>query len=117
MPMTLGTIANRSKALAIPFDGDTINVTYRVGKITNAWKAQLLAAGDTTTDAQQDAFLDTSILELVASWDILTEVDGPVLPLTQATLDAFDLGVKFVLIRAIVQDATSGEALATPSAH
>lgn len=115
MPVTLGTIANRIKPMAYPFEGDTINLTFRIGKITEAWKAKLqgLANDATQTDEGALAFLDASLVDLVASWDVLDkplEEGGEPMPIALETFAGFDIGFKTDLLLAMVHDSLPGEA-------
>lgn len=116
MPVTQGAISSRTQKLTIPVEDDAIHLTYRIGKITTAWKKQVIAMGDDTsaTAEELNAFVDQSLVDLLASWDVLTEEGGPVLDVAQVT--SFDDQFKYDLLQAIVKDSQAGESSATPSA-
>ncbi len=74
--MKLAYFLTKECPLAVDFNGEKLNLTYRPGAYTPTFEAQCLVAA---RDEDKDR-LSQMLTELIVSWDLTNEVDGVEVP-------------------------------------
>lgn len=90
MPLRLTDLQRGEAAFAFEYQGETVNVTYRIGKLTYALRTRLLlGAGahlDEATQREGKAVLEAwttyhaDLASLLVKWDVLGEDGKPMQP-------------------------------------
>ena len=101
--MDVGAYKAVTKPLAIDFEGEVINITYRPNVYTLGFQRSLVEA----LEDQSGEALAMTFGELIASWDLLE--NGVPLPLTSEGIEKVPLTVLGAIDQAI------GETLQVPS--
>lgn len=93
MPVRFGDLYHRTRKVQVEYQGDVVNVEYRVNAITPAFVA---------------ANLDpvSQIKEVVVTWDVLDDSGNPILP--EKIADKLPLEFLGMVMEAIVHDMQVG---------
>lgn len=115
MPLTASQVTNPVRSAEMTYtldDGskEVVHFSYRPGVVTKAFLKEVQGAVD-MTDNDEDAakrLLDSMVLRLIASWDVLAEVGSEArLPLTPEALFPLDAEFEGQLLWAAMQHMKS----------
>lgn len=76
MPISLNHIKNDKRSIAIDYNGDTLNLTYKPSELTPAIEAEIR---EEALEGRNDRLIET-VCKMVIQWDLLDEAGEP-LPL------------------------------------
>lgn len=100
MPLSLGDLRSRTRRVAVPVAGETLEVEYRPTALTPgliAWLRGIEADG-------QPERLAEVLCQVVIGWDLLGD-DGAPLPVTEEVARELPLRLLGVIVRAVLEDA------------
>lgn len=105
MALSTKKLSDLRREVTIPFDGDTITVTYRLASINSKLFDWVDEKGADRRAGQE------WLTRVVVDWDILEE-DGSHLPVTVEAMDKYDIpAALFAIIRLAIQEDASPNAL------
>ena len=125
MPISLSQLTANRKACEVTFDDvdGVLHVEYYPQRLTARMVADLVAAdpesmkGMRPEQQLQAAISPVRILaELLASWDLTADDDGPVLPIDAATLEGMGVPVLWQILGAILGNANEPGKAPAPTA-
>lgn len=100
MPVRLSELRANVRTVAIPVDGDVLNVTYRPSGITPEVEDRL---DEATSKQRIGESLMTLLAAALVSWDLLGD-DGKPLPVTVETMRVLPLSFLAKLVQAVTAD-------------
>lgn len=107
MPLSVKKLSDIRRTVAIPFDGDTLHVTYRLSALNSGLADWLEQHGEERRSMQR------WIERVVVDWDIL-EDDGQHLPVALEAMDRYEIPTSlFTLIFQYVAEDASPKSLRT----
>ena len=126
MPVSLAALTSQTEPITLTVGGAQIHATYYAQRISGADIKRLFSLREALEGADVDATIDLInecarfLARVLASWDLVEDVDGPPVPLTEARLMAFGPFMIGALLASFIAGMRLGEptgnGLPTPSA-
>lgn len=101
MPVTLNELRRNTRMIPVPYDGITLNITYRPSAVTPAFG-----------NDDSKSFLVDALLALLVAWDVYEdEAYTEMTPISRDTLnsDAVGLALLRAMFDAIMLDTLTGK--------
>ena len=102
MPIRLSDLAAQRREIEVPFDEETVTVTYLPGKMTMQMQQRANQAMTMPADSGNRELAEI-LCELVVGWDVLGD-DGLALAVTPETMSLLPLRFVTVLTKALFAD-------------
>ena len=111
MPLDISALAAKTRAVSVVWDGETIEVTYKVAELTPAYQSML--AKINTRNMEQDAQWEI-VLRILKSWDIVD--GGKPAPIARETFAKLPTSLLMAIINALIEDINPNPKSGKPSA-
>lgn len=111
MPLSLSTLAAKTRKLAVQWDGETVQIEYKTAAVNPAYQSMLQKLDNKKSDqaAQWEA-----VFGVIAKWDIVD--DGAPLPITKESLAKLPTSLLVAISNAIIEDVNPNPKSGKPSA-
>ena len=125
MPISLSQLTANRKACRIAFEGiaGELHVEYYPQRLTAKMLSDFAAADPENMKAMSPeqavrvALSPVQILpDLLASWDLTADDDGPVLPIDEATLEGLGIQILWQILATIMSDGNGSGKVEAPTA-
>lgn len=101
MPIRLADLTSKTRTVNVPYDGESIAVTYYPGRLTPATESRLNKANEDNRPASGVA---AELALIMASWDVLDDKGKPE-PVTAELLAQMPTRLLLAIVGAIGTDA------------
>ena len=111
MPLEIGDLANKVKPVTVKWEGETVEVAYKVAELTPAYQS-MLQKMDTKKMEQEEQW--QIVLRILSSWDITD--GGKPAPLAKETFAKLPTSLLMAIVNALLEDINPNPKSGKPSA-